>query len=182
MEVVKIVAPGRTWARAGGFGGRVCSCCCLRRSAPHLRFRKHANSWSTRSWNGGHSRASELPTHTRPPTPPAHGDRRPKRYHSAHSDLEVFITPGFGGACVGDAESRLSAPQAEALTNHVIEHFFRRRWGAMKRKRAAPAHAPPHPLGLPTFSRCRGCPGSAGGLLKFFGCRDMVRTFTIEAG
>ena len=31
--------------------------------------------------------------HTRPPNPPAHGDRRPQRYHSAHSDLEVFITP-----------------------------------------------------------------------------------------
>ena len=28
-----------------------------------------------------------------PPKPPAHGDRRPKRYHSAHSDLEVYITP-----------------------------------------------------------------------------------------
>ena len=79
--------------RAGGFGGRVCSCCCLRRSAPHLRWRKHGNSWSTRSCNGGHSRASELPTHTRPPNPPAHGDRCPKRYHSAHSDLEVFISP-----------------------------------------------------------------------------------------
>ena len=45
-------------ARAGGFGGRVCSCCCLRRSAPHLRWRKHGNSCSTRSWNGGHSRWS----------------------------------------------------------------------------------------------------------------------------
>ena len=35
----------------------------------------------------------QLRFHTRPPNPPAHGDRRPKRYHSAQSDLEVFLTP-----------------------------------------------------------------------------------------
>ena len=53
----------------GGLGGRVCSCRCLRLSAPHLRFRKHGNSWSTRSWNGGHFSANRF-TYTRAPQTP----------------------------------------------------------------------------------------------------------------
>ena len=47
----------------------------------------------------------QLPIHTRPPNPPARGDRRPKRYNSALSDLEIFITPGFGG---GDEKAGIS--------------------------------------------------------------------------
>ena len=39
--------------------------------------------------------------HTRPPNPPAHGDRRPQRYHSAHGDLEVFNAPALGLASCG---------------------------------------------------------------------------------
>ena len=88
--VVSVVAHKSRTPCAGGFGGRVCPWCCLRLSAPHLRWRKYGNSSSIGNSDWGalkRQRASN--THAPPKPPGAWGPF----YNSAPSDLEVFNGP-----------------------------------------------------------------------------------------
>ena len=78
--------------RGGGWGARVCWKPMARECPPfQLRVDHELPCFLQRRW--GALRRKQQHEHTRPPNPPARGDRRPQRYHSAHSDLEVFNTP-----------------------------------------------------------------------------------------
>ena len=78
--------------RPGGLGGAWVSESVGAEVPPfQLRVDHELPCFLQRRW--GALRRNQRHGHTRPPNPPAHGDRRPKRYHSAHSDLEIFNAP-----------------------------------------------------------------------------------------
>ena len=67
----RIVALWATVAtRRGVWGGACVSEARWRASAPHPRWRKHGNSWSTRSWKWGALQRKQIHLHTRPPNSP----------------------------------------------------------------------------------------------------------------
>ena len=129
----------------GGLGGACVSESVGAEVPPNSSCEWTMNSRVFSSADGGHSRASELPTHTRPPNPPAHGDRRPQRYNSAHSDLEVFITPGFWGR----VWMRVFCARVPSNWNHELATlssiFPDEDGGATKRKQVSEHTRPPTP-------------------------------------
>ena len=129
--------------RRGVWGARVALKLCAPECPPSA-LEKHGNSWSTRSWNGGHSRATELPTHTRPQPPRRIATVAPSATILHTATLRFSSPQGLRGACVSESVCADVPPNGTSRLPRIVVLTLAQVGGTRAPATSDP-HAPPTP-------------------------------------